>query len=547
MSNEALITVVERVTGPTFTTQPSNQTAYTGGAASFTAEATGSSVISYQWKKNGTAITGATSGTLTLANVQTSDAGSYSVLATNSDGSTSSVIAQLTVVTSVPPSITSQPTSQVGGIGGAASFTVSATGTPTPTYQWKKNGADISGATSSTLAWTSLSASDGGNYSVVVTNSGGSATSNVVSLTVYDQQPFAPSITNQPESHAYALGESVTLLVGVSGVPTPTIQWYKNGSPIGGATSTTLSLGKMTADMAGDYQAVAVNVLGSASSNLATLTVAVQVERLMNVSSRATAGKDSQTLIAGFVINGSTPKSLMIRAVGPGLAPYGVTDGLANPQIKLFKKQDQILSNDDWGTGDSAEIIAVANRLGAFSLSSGSKDAVILTKLDPGVYTAHVTTSDASTGTALLEVYDADETMSSTKVVNLSSRGAVGNGDNILIVGFVISGNVPKKVLVRGVGPGLAPLGVSGALTDPRLLLFHGQTQIGENDNWSSGTESNTTDLVNAATATGATALDVGSKDAAMLISLAPGLYTAHVRGVGTATGVALVEVYDVP
>jgi hypothetical protein len=130
-------------------------------------------------------------------------------------------------------------------------------------------------------------------------------------------------------------------------------------------------------------------------------------------------------------------------------------------------------------------------------------------------------------------------------VVNLSSRGLVGAGDDILIIGFVVTGNVPKKVLIRGVGPLLTARGVTGALADPRLLLFHGTTQIGENDNWSSGTDA--TDIAKAATTTGAAALDSGSKDAAMLISLAPGVYTAHVRGVGNATGVALVEVYDVP
>lgn len=546
MSAEAVITVINRSTGPTFTTQPSNQTAYTGGSVTFTATATGNSTISYQWRKNGTAISGATSSSLTLNNLQSSDAGNYSVLASNADGSTASAIAQLTVAASIPPSITSQPTSQVGGKGGSASFSVSATGTPAPTYQWKKNGADISGATSSTLSWSSLATADGGNYSVVVTNSGGSVTSNVVSLTVYDQQPYAPTITNQPQSRAYALGESVTLTVGAGGLPTPTIQWYKNGTPVGGGNSETLSLGKMTNDLAGDYHAIATNVLGSASSNVAKITVAIDTERLVNVSTRASAGKDANTLIAGFVISGNTPKNVLIRAVGPSLVPLGVTNVLANPQLKLFKQQDPILSNDDWSTGNStAEIIATANRLGAFALDAGSRDAVILTQLNPGVYTAHVTTSDASSGTALLEVYDADASVSSTKVVNLSSRGAVGAGDDILIVGFVITGNVPKKVLVRGVGPALAARGVTGALADPKLLLFRGQTQIGENDNWSSG--SDTAQLVNAATVTGATSLDVGSKDAAMLITLAPGLYTAHVRGVGNTTGVALIEVYDVP
>lgn len=161
------------------------------------------------------------------------------------------------------------------------------------------------------------------------------------------------------------------------------------------------------------------------------------------------------------------------------------------------------------------------------------------------MYSAHVTTNDSSTGVALLEVYDADEAGGGAKVVNLSSRGPVGRGDDIMIVGFVINGTAPKKVLVRGVGPALTPLGVTGALADPKLQLFKGSTVIFENDNWSAGADA--TDIANAATSCGASSLPVGSKDAAILVSLAPGVYSAHVRGVGDTTGVALIEMYEVP
>lgn len=545
-SDEAVIVVTKRATGPSFTTQPSDQTAYAGGSVTFTAAATGGTVT-YQWRKNGVSISGATSATLTLNNLTTADEGSYTVVAQNADGSTASAIAELTVLPSLAPTITSQPTSQVGGRLGSVSFTVVATGSPAPTYQWKKNGTNIPGATTATLSLTSLVTADAGNYSVVVSNAAGSVTSDQASLTVYDQQPYAPAFTTQPEGGTYVPGASVTLIVAVSGFPVPTLQWYKNGSAISGAHSTMLSLGKMSAGVEGQYYAVATNDLGTAASRVATLVLGVDPVRLVNVSARGTAGKDSNTMIAGLVINGTVPKTVMIRAIGPSLVPLGVTNALANPRLRLFKGSDVIQENDDWSSADSAtEIAATASRLGAFPLATGTLDSALIARLEPGVYTAHVTTADASTGTVLLEVYDADNPGDSdTRIVNLSSRGPVGTGDDILIVGFVINGSAPKKVLLRGVGPALTPLGVTGALADPTLQLYSGTKLVNENDNWSAGADA--ADIAAAAKTCGAMTLDPGTKDAAILVELQPGVYSAHVRGAGGATGVALVEVYEVP
>jgi hypothetical protein len=546
-SDEAVISVTTRSTGPSFTTQPLSQSGYTGSSVTFSAAATSSLSITYQWAKDGAAISGANSSSLTLSNLTASSAGGYTLVAADADGSVVSSVAQLTVIMSVAPTITTQPTSQVGGIGGDASFTVTASGTPTPTYQWKKNSADIPGATNATLSLNPLATTHEGSYVVVVSNAAGSVTSNSVSLTVFNQLPYAPTITSHPSSGSYAASVSVSLNVGVTGLPSPSVQWYKNGAAISGAQSTTLNLGQMTSAIAGQYYAVATNVLGSATSNTATISLNTETERLMNVSSRGVAGKDSNTLIAGFVISGSGKKNVLLRAVGPTLIPLGVATALTNPRLQLFKGSTVILDNDDWSSGTSATAVAAAStRLGAHPLASGTKDAALLISLDPGVYTAHVTTNDASTGVALLEVYDADETGESrAKVVNLSSRGPVGRGDDVMIVGFVINGSTPKKVLIRGVGPALTALGVTGALVDPKLQLFKGATVINENDNWSSGADAN--DVVLAATASGALGLPLGSKDAAILVSLPPGVYSAHVRGVADTIGVALMEVYEVP
>ncbi len=180
---------------------------------------------------------------------------------------------------------------------------------------------------------------------------------------------------------------------------------------------------------------------------------------------------------------------------------------------------------------------------GAFGLPLASKDAALFVPLGVGAYSAQVTSS-GSAGTALVEAYDFDGPTTASRLINLSVRTQVGTGENILIVGFVVEGNAPKQILLRAVGPGLAQFGVGGVLADPRLSLFSSgvSTATQVNDNWGGSAA-----LSAAFTATGAFGLASVSKDAALLVTLQPGAYTAQVSGVGDTTGVALVEVYEVP
>ncbi|OHE89066.1 MAG: hypothetical protein A3G75_16625 [Verrucomicrobia bacterium RIFCSPLOWO2_12_FULL_64_8] len=167
---------------PTITTQPTSQTVTAGSNASFSVAASGTPAPTYQWKKDGTDISGATSSSYSITGVQASDAGNYTVVVTNIAGSATSNTATLTV--NVAPAITTQPGSQTVAVGSDTSFTVVATGTPAPTYQWKKDGTDISGATSATYSITNVQTSHAGNYTVVVTNSVSSVTSDTAVLTV---------------------------------------------------------------------------------------------------------------------------------------------------------------------------------------------------------------------------------------------------------------------------------------------------------------------------------------------------------------------------
>lgn len=170
---------------PVITTQPQDKTAIIGDNVSFTVAASGTAPFTYQWSFGGTAISGATSATYNLTNAQTANAGNYTVTVTNAFGSATSNAAKLTVnPPGVPPTITTQPVNQSAVIGTSASFSVTATGTPAPTYQWRHDGADISGATSATYTISSVATGDGGNYTVVVSNPSGNVTSNSVTLTV---------------------------------------------------------------------------------------------------------------------------------------------------------------------------------------------------------------------------------------------------------------------------------------------------------------------------------------------------------------------------
>lgn len=170
----------------------------------------------------------------------------------------------------------------------------------------------------------------------------------------------------------------------------------------------------------------------------------------------------------------------------------------------------------------------------------------MLLRLEPGAYTAEVSGATETAGVALVEVYDATTAqVGGPKLINLSTRGEVGRDGDILIVGVVVSGERAKKLLIRGIGPTLGAFGVDGALADPQLQLYQGSTLLRQNDNWSDSAD--VASLAEAARSVGAFTLPDGSKDAVLLVYLAPGSYTAQIRGAGSTTGVALVEVYEVP
>jgi hypothetical protein len=267
-----------------------------------------------------------------------------------------------------------------------------------------------------------------------------------------------------------------------------------------------------------------------------------RTDRLIGLASRAKVGTGESVLITGVAIGGTESKRVLIRAGGPALAAFGLASTLPNPTIKIYRGSTLIAQNDDWNSADAAEM----SRLGLFAFSNGSKDAAILTTLEPGGYTAHISDlSGTGTGVALAEIYDAsvNPAAEEQRLMSIASRGTVTVGDGALIGGFVVTGNAPKTLLIRGVGPALTAFGVAGALADPALTIYQGSEALATNAGWA-----NRAAIAAAGTQVGAFALAAGSRDAALLVTLSPGSYTAQVKAAQvTSSGVALIEIYEVP
>jgi len=255
---------------PSFTVQPVSQTVLAGSDVSFTASATGTLPLSYQWQLNGTNLPGATATNLTLGSVQPADAGTYAVVATNAGGALTSAVATLVVL--VPPSFTLQPVSQTVIAGNTVSFSASASGTLPLSYQWQFNGTNLLGATATNLTLAIVQSANAGNYTVVVTNAGGALTSVVAVLTVLGP----PYLTLQPANQMVAAGNSATFLAAAAGTPPLFYQWQFNGTNLPGATATNLTLTNVQPSDAGNYSVGVTNVAGAVTSAVATLTVVVQ-------------------------------------------------------------------------------------------------------------------------------------------------------------------------------------------------------------------------------------------------------------------------------
>ena len=464
--------------------QPSSVTVVAGQNASFSVSAGGTPVPTLQWRKGGVGISGATNSTYSLTPALLADAGSYDVVVTNSLGSVTSTAATLTVTPATPPTITTQPIGGARNLNEVAAFSVVATGFPAPTYQWRKNNVPISGATNSSYVLGIVSASSSATFDVVVTNAGGTVTSDPAVLVINPAVFFAL----QPASATRVVGTSVTLAAAASGSAGITYQWRKNSVAITGATLSTLAFASVQTGDTGPYDVVATSSSGTATSTVATLTVvdAAPTFTLQPVGATLAVG-GNVTLSAAAT--GSLPLTYQWRQ--DGVAISGATNAsldILNAQLSKAGVYDVVATNGAGTATSTGARLVVGPRVVAYS--------------------AHL-------------VIDAE--------------GALGT--------FTVEGTLPKKLLLRAIGPGLASFGLGG-MFDPQLEVFDATgSLVAINNDWGTGTDAAA--IANLAAAVGAFPLVAGSRDSAMIVTLAPGTYTARAKPASGGGGAAYLELYD--
>lgn len=492
----------------------------------------------------------------TLNGSSTTSTGSGDSDSSTSSGSTSTATtatssSTTTTTTVAAPTIATQPAPVTANAGATATFSVIASGSGTLQYQWLVNGRRIENATQATFTIQNVTADSAGEYSVVVSNTGGAVVSQPAAL---DVNVVAGTITTAPQNATVNAGATATFTITAAGTGL-TYQWTRNGRPLQGETNATLSIANAGTLSGGNYGVTVSNSTGIAAVAEARLIVNADA-RLTNISARGHVGANDDQLIVGFVIRGQGSKKILMRAVGPTLATtFGVTDALATPQLTLHgRSEGQVVTDTNTSWGGSAALAAAFTQVGAFPLAATSADSALLETLDSGVFTANVTGVGSSTGVALAELYDADSGSPAAELVNISARARVGaEAANTLIAGFAITGTTSDTVLIRGVGPSLGTLfGLREALGASQVTLFDAKgNQIAVNTNWSANAKGDEdaekeSDVDEAADHVGAFRLPHGSQDSVIIATLAPGTYTAHVNGVNQQTGIALVEIYEV-
>jgi|GEM_PF-951743 len=493
------------------------------------------------------------------------------------------VAAQPTLAAPAPaaPVITQQPASVSGPLGSSvtlvASFTPAGANSANPTVGlWYQNSQSVQANGSKylfgpngDLTITNLAASDPGTYWLCVLNASGIAVSTPVSLSI-GPALGAPVITSQPSFFNSpisidGLGAATTVALTVAATNATGYQWQLNGADVtqanvSGAFGSTLLISGAGAGNAGTYTCVVTGPGGAATSNPVVLNAISTANpgRLGNLSVLATAGNGANPLTVGFEVGGagtSGTQMLLLRGDGPLLAapPFSLAGTLADPVVTLFAagSATSLATNANWNTNQGAVIAAEANTY-ADPFAVGSLDAALVTNLAPGAYSLQLTGNPNGTavGTALAELFDdtTNYTPAAPRLINLSTLAQV-NPSGTLTAGFVIGGSTSKTVLVRASGPALAqaPFSLTGTMPDPQLTIhatLAGQdTVLAANAGWGGDPQ-----IATAAGSVYAFAYtSAASHDAAVLLTLPPGSYTAQVSSVSGVGGTVLAEVYEVP
>lgn len=309
--------------------------------------------------------------------------------------------------------------------------------------------------------------------------------------------------------------------------------WRVNGTVVRDVVSAGLADAiQRDAAKPGDHVTCTITPTDGKDSGSSTI-VSSSTGNLLNIATRLRVQTGENVLIGGYIITGNDPKKVIIRGIGPSLSSF-FSDALADPTLELFQGNTLLQSNDDWKTDQQAEIAATG-----IPPSHDLEPAIVRT-LAPGAYTAIVRGSNNGTGIGVVEAYDLDQAANS-KLANIATRGFVDTNDNVMIGGLIAgpAGGGTTRVVVRAIGPSLGNFGIAGALQDPTLELVNASGAIvRSNDDWKTAQQ---TEIQNASLAPS------DDRESALVEIVAPGNYTAVVRGKGNTTGVSLVEVYNVP
>ena len=406
--------------------------------------------FAYQWFLNGVAINGATSNPYVVPQVTNATSGTYTVNVTNIIGTTTFTAGTVTVNGAGAPAFTLQPFDKVVAPGGTFALAASAVGANI-TYQWYLNGVILSGETGSILLRNNANSADAGQYTVRVTNSSGTITSQAATVSLSQTastlrnisvrtnaapgQVITPGFVIRGSGSKQVLIRAVDpglLNYGLTGVmPNPKVTVFDSNqnvvatnddwdSSIAGAFTAVGAFGIDT----GSRDAALLVSLPATASYTAQVTgsdgqggfVILEVydadanptSKLVNVSVRSSAAEGADALIMGMSLQGTGKRTLLVRGIGPTLATYGVPNTIGDPQLTIFDSdQRSVLSNGDWSNADFVfELLSATNFVGAFELGAGSGDAATLSLLDPGNYTIQITPSDANNGEALAEIYE---------------------------------------------------------------------------------------------------------------------------------------------
>ncbi len=342
------------------------------------------------------------------------------------------------------------------------------------------------------------------------------------SLTSHPNSDYVLNFYSNSEVDASGFGEGETWL-GSLDVHTNVQNTSEFSFPLG-------------ADTAGKFiTATATDINGNTSEFSKASAVVPAIGRFLNISTRLRVQSGDKVLIGGFILTGATPAEVLLRAIGPSLEANGqpIEGRLANPTLELFQGNTLLASNDNWQESQKAAIEAT----GLAPLNT--LESAIVRTLDPGAYTMVVRGVNDGTGIGLVEAYDLSAA-DGERFANISTRGLVETGNNVMIGGFILGSNAGMtiRVVLRAIGPSLTDLGVPDALQDPMLELFDANgVMIQANDNWK---DSQQAEIEAAGLAPG------DEHESTIVRDLAPGAYTAITRGVGETSGVGLVEAYDI-